>query len=688
MLTHGQIRRMSAWDQQQLGYGGRSRPDAEWAAAQVDQFPAEWAHPLLKNWEAGHARARTKANLHLLKRSRLVSQAMRAGLPADASDADIVSRARASAVDTERRLRHVQAIGEHVGDAPEVIQAAQVVEARRLLDGQGLLEFWPAGRGYITERGALRRLACDRWWRRVLRRIHAMTIEACAIDLGLVHKRAECYVSNVGVKQRRGQVARNTRAMEGTMAVNDGGQAYALAELAAKGPSNALIRRAELMTRIAGFELIAKDCLHAAWFVTVTCPSHMHAQRTRRKGVARFTEQNPAYDGTKPTQAQRHLVDRFAACRKRWGRKGIGVYGFRIAEPNHDGTPHWHLLMFFEPQHADEVRAALHKNFILHDLPEDQRAARDRIAHGIKTEVIDWTRGSAASYVAKYVSKNIDGYRVEYDLYGNAALEASERVQAWASRWRIRQFQQIGGPPVTVWRELRRISPEAMDGDEVDTLKRALSACNVAKHEPGAASMGFRRYVELQGGPMAGRKGHRVTLYREQTGELGRYGEASAPRAVGVIASGKAIRFIRVPMRDTLGPDGEVIPGGVRVPVEATAVVQSERHEWLVVPGVSLDEAKRLAVARGEAVRPWTRVNNCPPPPGWKGDMHMSREWNGPVTQIRPKVGRVFRWDERSTTTEAGEGGHARQISSLDPAVRYRAPSPEAAGLQDRQEWR
>lgn len=297
---------------------------------------------------------------------------------------------------------------------------------------------------------------------------------------------------------------------------------------------------------------------------------------------------------------------------------------------------------------ADRVALRLLRRYFLWNTDAQERGAK---AHRVKVERIDWTRGSAAGYVAKYVAKNIDGYAVEKDLYGNDAMASSQRVDAWASTWRIRQFQQVGGAPVGIWRELRRLHPaQASAAPAVDFV---LEAVNVGAQAPADASeaverytaaTGWAAYLHLQGGHRVARASLRVRLLREATGELGRYGEVMAPRAVGVDTLDARPRRV---------VEGFGIVPLLTLPARTVRVeVESERATWLVVPAGFVEQAKaRLCIAPGggEAAAPWSPVNNCTRP-----DQHPVPLFGLSVERSRKK-GRWHRWEKRKAP--AGDPG-------------------------------
>ncbi|WP_347331825.1 replication endonuclease [Marinimicrobium locisalis] len=351
---------------------------------------------------------------------------------------------------------------------------------------------------------ALARVCDELWWRRKVRTKQWRELEALAREMGLVSLKRGAYVSDFTFKRRWLQKQENRALLEALEAINEEGATYTLAELADLSTSNPAIRRAEMMVRTRGFEEIAKHSTVAyqAMFYTITCPSKFHS-------ALHYGGANPKYQGSTPREAQEYLNTQWQRARAAFGRKDIQPYGMRVTEPHHDGTPHWHLLLFIPANQAAQATEILRHYALAEDGDEPGAALRRFTA-----ETIDPKKGSATGYIAKYISKNIDGLGIDADSYGRDAKESAIRIEAWASVWGIRQFQQIGGPSVTVWRELRRLDSTAEDKD---LLQRLVAA---------ADSSDWEEYTRLMGGAICARKARPLRPMMITREALNKYGEA------------------------------------------------------------------------------------------------------------------------------------------------------------------
>ncbi|WP_139154981.1 replication endonuclease, partial [Enterobacter cloacae] len=163
-------------------------------------------------------------------------------------------------------------------------------------------------------------------------------------------------------------------------------------------------RRCELMVRMRGFEDIANEQGLAGEFYTITAPSRYHAVHSKGGFVSQW-------NGLSPRDTQRYLCNVWAKARAAISRAGIHVFGFRVVEPHHDGTPHWHMLLFMQPHDVEAVRDILCYHARITDSEELQTP--NALKARFHVEPIDPAKGSATGYIAKYISKNIDGFALD-----------------------------------------------------------------------------------------------------------------------------------------------------------------------------------------------------------------------------------------------------------------------------------
>ncbi|MGL6516604.1 replication endonuclease [Aeromonas caviae] len=407
-----------------------------------------------------------------------------------------------------------------------------------------------------------------KWWARRMRKIWDQYNEHCAILLGKVRKGVSAYVSSQGLQafiERQRMAAAWLKDMEAYNAQDD--IIISLEDAVKASIANPENRRHELIVRARGFSDVADEMGYVGLFFTWTAPSRFHPWKTVRASQAGgpdSTEENPKHDGSSPRDSQHYISELWKRCRaaldRNLAKRGeflvadpIDYFGFRVVEPHHDGTPHWHLLIWVKPEHQHRLIGILQRYALSHDKgdlerkrhPESKRPYSD-ITPRFDWKVMDKEKGGAVGYIVKYIAKNIDGYRVgdEGDLEAEtAATEGARRVRAWASLWGLRQFQPLKGPPVGIWRELRRLPGRLQEAKGIVVAPLASPIMEECRRYADAVD--WKNFTQAMGGPCCRRDERPLSIHRTAFAEPNQYGEPQT-KLVGVRAADGLIQQTRV----------------------------------------------------------------------------------------------------------------------------------------------
>lgn len=207
-----------------------------------------------------------------------------------------------------------------------------------------------------TVTSCLNRLKCKRWWERSMRRVYCRRAEEALRQLGRVHQGKGLYVSSEALLFRIERRLATFALLDAVTATNDLGESFTLGELSTGHVSNPVVRRVETMVRLRGLVTYAERNGHQAHPYVVTVPSRFHC--VTKEGI-----KNPHYRGASVQEAQAWLNRQWSRLRSFLRRRGVAFYGFRSVEPQHDGTPHWNILIFSLPADGQTIDVAVSKHF-------------------------------------------------------------------------------------------------------------------------------------------------------------------------------------------------------------------------------------------------------------------------------------------------------------------------------------
>jgi len=357
-------------------------------------------------------------------------------------------------------------------------------------------------------RGKLNRYSNNKWWWSKIKPIYNRSIENVMRYINVIWNGFQVYVSDRFLTLRRENKKRNEIFLKSLIALKDSSEEIELSKISDSSLSNPNNRVAELKARIAGFEQYADKYGYKTDLVTVTAPSRFHC--VHKNGTSNIT-----WDESSVRTVHQYFTNLWDCIISKFHRDNIQASGFRIVEPHHDGTPHWHFVLFTNSNHRELASNIIHKYF-LKDSPYEKGASEHRVI------VKDLSQRRKSNFKGSYILKGID---LSPKNKSKKNFENSERINAWGCVWGIRQFDQFGGPSVNLWREARRIAQNSKV-DENPIWKSVLNG-------------DWCEFIEICGGLNISKDDRKIKIFKEFDETLNSYGEEKGNVISGLVIDEK-----------------------------------------------------------------------------------------------------------------------------------------------------